>query len=117
MTEQLAADIVTAFLVILGSLMCLAAGVGLIRFPDVLSRLHAATKPQIFGLILIVLDVAISNLSVRTVTIAAAILVFQCLTAPMSAHMVARTGYNTEHVRRDVLIVDELAARRRRRRG
>jgi multicomponent Na+:H+ antiporter subunit G len=59
-------DIVTAILVLAGAAMCLAAGVGLIRFPDVLSRLHAATKPQIFGLMAVTADVAINNFSVGT---------------------------------------------------
>jgi multicomponent Na+:H+ antiporter subunit G len=48
-------------LVLTGALMCFAAGVGLIRFPDVLSRLPAATKPQIFGLMVITADIAVTH--------------------------------------------------------
>lgn len=108
-----ARDVITAVLVLGGALLCLAAGVGLIRFPDVLSRLHAATKPQIFGLMLITADVAVNNFSVATVTFVVAIVVFQALTAPMSAHLVARAAYETHHLRNDLLIVDELRPRRR----
>ncbi|GAA2233746.1 monovalent cation/H(+) antiporter subunit G [Herbiconiux moechotypicola] len=101
-------DVVTAVLVLLAALMCFAAGVGLIRFPDVLSRLHAATKPQILGLMAIVADVAVTNFSLGTLTLAVAIVFFQSLTAPVSAHLVGRAAYRTDHFRRDILVVDEL---------
>ena len=38
-------DLVGALFLLLGTLFCLAAVVGVVRFPDVLTRLHAATKP------------------------------------------------------------------------
>jgi multicomponent Na+:H+ antiporter subunit G len=91
--------------------MCFAAGVGLLRFPDVLSRLHAATKPQILGLIAIMADVAVSSPTVGTITIAIAIIVFQSLTAPISAHMVARAAYRSGNFDEAVLVHDELAGR------
>lgn len=109
-------DVITAVLVLTGALMCFAAGVGLLRFPDVLSRLHAATKPQIFGLMAITADVAVNNLTVGTVTLVVAIIIFQALTAPMSAHLVARAAYDTHHLRADILVADELAEERRWRR-
>ena len=43
-----------------------AAGVGLLRFPDALSRLHAATKPQIFGLLLVIAAIALRDHSWMT---------------------------------------------------
>jgi multicomponent Na+:H+ antiporter subunit G len=105
-------DVLTAVLVLAGGAMCLAAGIGLVRFPDVLSRLHAATKPQIFGLMAVTAGVAINNFSVGTVTLCVAIVVFQALTAPMAAHLVGRAAYTTEHLRPDLLIVDELQGHR-----
>lgn len=104
-------DVLTAVLVLAAALMCLAAGVGLLRFPDVLSRLHAATKPQIFGLMAVTADVAVNNFTLGTVTLVVAINVFQALTAPMAAHLVARAAYDTHHLRTDLLVVDELDRR------
>ncbi|MDH6237918.1 monovalent cation/H(+) antiporter subunit G [Cryobacterium sp. CG_9.6] len=104
-------DVLTAVLVLAGALMCFAAGVGLLRFPDVFSRIHAATKPQIFGLMAITADVAVNNFTVGTVTLIVAIVAFQALTAPMAAHLVARAAYGTAHLHPDLLIVDELAYR------
>lgn len=103
-----AGDVVTAVLVLLAAVMCLAAGVGLLRFPDVLTRLHSATKPQILGLMAVTADVAVNNLSVGTVTLVVAIVLFQALTAPMAAHLVARAAYVTDHLRPDLLVLDEL---------
>ncbi len=109
MIVEQARDVVTAVLVLAAAVMCLAAGVGLIRFPDVLTRLHAATKPQIFGLMAVAVDVAINNFSVGTVTLVLAIVVFQALTAPTAAHLVARSAYTGNNSRPDLLIVDEFA--------
>ncbi|RWZ64442.1 monovalent cation/H(+) antiporter subunit G [Labedella populi] len=99
----------TATFIVIAAFLCGAAGIGLLRFPDVLSRLHAATKPQILGLGLIVVDVAVSNISLATIAFAIAILFFQGLTAPISAHMVGRAAYRGDHLRRDLLVTDELA--------
>jgi multicomponent Na+:H+ antiporter subunit G len=102
-------EAITATFIVVAAFLCAAAGIGLLRLPDVLSRLHAATKPQILGLGLIIVDVAVSNVSIATIAFAIAILFFQGLTAPISAHMVGRAAYRGDHVRRDLLVTDELA--------
>lgn len=100
-------EVITAVLVLLSAFLCFAAAVGLIRFRDVLTRLHAATKPQVLGLIAIVIDVAVSMPSVATVTLAVAIIGFQSLTAPLAAHMVGRAAYRTKHYDPALLLRDE----------
>ena len=109
MIPETVRDAITVLLVLVAALMCAAAGVGLFRFPDVLSRLHAATKPQILGLMAICLDIALNSLSVASFALITAIIIFQGLTAPISAHMVGRAAYRSDHVRRDLLLRDELA--------
>lgn len=102
-------DVVAALLILLSAFLSMAAGIGIIRFPDVLTRLHAATKPQVIGLatILVALVAAIPTWGVLTTAVL--VMTFQLLTQPMTAHMVARSAYRTDHVRRDLLVVDELA--------
>ncbi|GAB3181567.1 monovalent cation/H(+) antiporter subunit G [Nesterenkonia halophila] len=102
-------DGVAAVFLVIGGLMSLAAGVGLLRFPDLHSRMHAATKPQVLGLLMFVLAAALTWRSWELVAIALLTWGVQILTAPVSAHMVGRAGYRSRHVRRDVLVVDELA--------
>lgn len=101
-------DIVVSALLIGGALMSLAAGIGLVRFPDLLSRMHAATKPQVLGLLLLLLALAVENESWILLPVLVLCWVFQLLTSPVSAHMVGRAGYRTRHLRRDLLTVDEL---------
>jgi len=85
-----------------------AAGVGLLRFPDALSRLHAATKPQILGLLLVIAAVALDARSFATLAALAPVFIFQCLTAPIAAHMVGRAAYRTGQIDSETLVVDEL---------
>ena len=53
------ADTVAAVLVLGGSALALTAAVGVVRFPDTLSRMHAASKPQVLGLLLVLAGAAI----------------------------------------------------------
>ncbi|HWR85492.1 MAG TPA: monovalent cation/H(+) antiporter subunit G [Rhodoglobus sp.] len=101
-------DAAAGVLLVLGALLSVAAGVGLLRFPDALARLHAGTKPQIFGLICILAAIALSNRSWATLLALAPVLLLQMLTAPISAHMVGRAGYRTGNFRADQLVTDEL---------
>ncbi len=102
-------DAIAAVLLLLAAFLTLAAAVGLIRFPDALSRLHAATKPQILGVILVVLALALSVRSWTVLLLLIPVVVFQLLTAPISAHMVGRAGYRTGDYEPETLTADELA--------
>lgn len=101
-------DLAAAVLLVLGAFLSLVAGIGLLRFPDALSRLHAATKPQILGLIVVLAAIALEDRSWTTLLALAPVLIFQMLTAPISAHMVGRAGYRTGNFRADTLYVDDL---------
>ncbi|WP_104167922.1 monovalent cation/H(+) antiporter subunit G [Arthrobacter sp. SX1312] len=101
-------DVIVSVLLVGGALMSLAAGIGLVRFPDLLSRMHAATKPQVLGLLLFLLALAVEFESWPLVPVLVLCWIFQLLTSPVSAHMVGRAGYRTRHLRRDLLTLDEL---------
>ncbi|WP_170028624.1 monovalent cation/H(+) antiporter subunit G [Diaminobutyricimonas aerilata] len=101
-------DVIAAVCLLLGALLSAAAGVGLLRFPDALSRMHAASKPQILGLVLVLAAIALTARSWSTVLVLVPVLLFQLLTVPISAHMIGRAGYRTGNFRRELLLVDEL---------
>ena len=101
-------DLLAAIALLLGAFLSAAAGVGLLRFPDALSRMHAATKPQILGLIFVVAAIALSARSWSTLLALVPVLLFQMLTAPISAHMVGRAAYRTGNFDGETLVVDEL---------
>jgi multicomponent Na+:H+ antiporter subunit G len=102
-------DILGATFVMLGAFLCLAASVGLARFPDVLSRMHAATKPQTLGLIVVAAGVELSLRSWAAFGTVLLITALQLTTAPVAAHLVSRTVYRSNQVRRDLLDRDDLA--------
>jgi len=101
-------DIAAVVCVLLSAALTVAAGIGLLRFPDALSRLHAATKPQIFGLLLIIAAIALDQRSVATLLALIPVFVFQSLTAPVAAHMVGRAAYRTGQLDDETLVIDEL---------
>jgi len=107
-------DVLSGACLICGALLSVAAGIGLLRFPDLLSRMHAATKPQVLGLLLILAGTALRLATVVDVTTLVLVGVFQLATAPVAAHMVCRAAYRTGQFSDDLLVTDELAVARQR---
>ena len=101
-------DVVAVSFLLTGALLCLTAGLGLVRFPDVLARMHAGTKPQVLGVLLVMVGGAIRLGGSSATWMLLLVAAFQLLTAPVSAHLVSRVAYRRRHVRRDLLLVDEL---------
>ncbi|WP_353116144.1 monovalent cation/H(+) antiporter subunit G [Microbacterium sp.] len=112
-----AIDIVVVVLVLCGALLCLSAAIGLLRLRDVPTRLHAATKPQVLGLLLICIAIALSQRSVEGtllgLLLVAPVVLMQFATAPLSAHMVGRQAYRNGSVHERSMVVDEYADSKR----
>jgi multicomponent Na+:H+ antiporter subunit G len=106
-------DIAVLVLILLAAVLCLSASVGLLHFRDVPSRLHAATKPQVLGVILVCLAVALSQRSVGGIllglALVAPVVLMQFATAPLSAHIVGRQAYRNGTTEERRLVVDDLA--------
>ena len=105
-------DVIAAACLLSGAVLSLAAGLGLLRFPDLLARMHSATKPQVLGLLLILIGTALRLGTVVDITTLALVGAFQLAVAPVAAHIVGRAAYRTGQFRRDLLVTDELAAAR-----
>ncbi len=86
-------DVLAGFFLVAGATLALVAAIGLVRFPDVFSRMHAATKPQTLGIICILIGLALRLQTVTAVTTIIVIIAFQLLTAPVASHMVGRAAY------------------------
>ena len=100
-------DIVTAVLVLGGSALALTAAIGVVRFPDTLMRMHAATKPQVLGLLLVLGGAAIrlrGNVDIGMIILTA---MFTLITAPVVAHRVGQLAYREQNIRDDLLTLDE----------
>lgn len=111
MTIESVLDTVALILVLIGALLCLTATIGLLRWPDVPSRLHAATKPQVLGVLLIVVAIALSQRTWEAVAFGIPIILIQFATAPLAAHMVGRAAYRNRTTDEENLYVDELQHR------
>ncbi|WP_017201360.1 monovalent cation/H(+) antiporter subunit G [Microbacterium algeriense] len=113
MIPDLVIDAAVLILILFGAVLCLSASVGLLHFRDVPTRLHAATKPQVLGLLLICIAIALSQRSVGGILFGLAlvtpVVLMQFATAPLSAHMVGRQAYRNGTIEQRGLVVDELA--------
>ena len=86
----------------------LVAAIGILRFPDVLTRMHSATKPQVLGLLLVLLGLGLRLRDPAAIGLLALVALFQLVTSPIASHMVGRASFRAGQVRRDLLVVDEL---------
>jgi multicomponent Na+:H+ antiporter subunit G len=93
-------NIVSGALILVGLTFFLAATVGIVRFPDFYTRMHAAGKGDTLSTILILLGVAlytVGDFSVETLLVAIkimAIAVFIMVTSPTSTHALMQAGYD-----------------------
>lgn len=92
---MLVVDWIAVALVAGGLFFVLAATGGVLRFPDVYSRLHAASKASTLGVSGILLGTSLHFTAASGVLSVKELLtiVFLFLTSPVAAHMIARTAY------------------------
>jgi multicomponent Na+:H+ antiporter subunit G len=101
-------DIVTSVLVLGGSTLALTAAVGVVRFPDTLTRMHAASKPQVLGLLLVLAGAAVQLRGQVDVGMIILTGLFTVITAPVVANRVGQLAYREQNIRDDLLITDEM---------
>lgn len=93
---MIAADLwqsVVALLLLAGSIFAVVSAVGVVRLPDLYTRMHAASKAGVVGAGLILLAVALISADYAVVLRAILGIVFLVLTTPVSAHLLARAAY------------------------
>jgi multicomponent Na+:H+ antiporter subunit G len=90
---SLVLEVVVGLLMLTGALFCFVAAIGLIRLPDVYTRMHAASKACALGSGLLILAVGLYAVDLGIATRAIAGFVFLLLTTPISAHLLARAAY------------------------
>ena len=96
-------DGVAALLVVASSVLALSAAVGLNRFPDLFTRIHAAAKPQTLGVVLVLIAIGVVTRDPGHVWLLIAIGAFQLMTVPVSALLVGRRAYRTLPLRPELL--------------
>lgn len=86
----------TMVLFILGAFFILVSAIGLLRFPDLYTRMHATTKATSFGLLLMILATAIYFNTGMVWLKAVLVIIFIYLTAPLASHSIAQSDKDKE---------------------
>lgn len=84
-------NIIVHFLILTGALFILIASIGIFRFKDLYSRLHASTKAPSFGIFLIVIGVCIFFNEPLVYLKGLLIVLFIYLTAPLATHAIIKS--------------------------
>jgi multicomponent Na+:H+ antiporter subunit G len=107
-------EALVSLLFVLGAGLVLLASLGLVRLPDLYTRMHASTKPATLGVSLAVAALAIHSGELGIGVRAVLVVLFFLLTAPVAAHRLARAAYQAGVPRWEGTVRDELHEARRR---
>lgn len=103
-------EFIAVLLIFIGSITSVVSAVGLIRFPDVYTRAHAATKTTTVAVLIALVGAFLylwfteSFVSIRIILG----IVFVFITAPVSGHLVLRASYRAKVKMSETSIKDEL---------
>jgi multicomponent Na+:H+ antiporter subunit G len=86
-------ETITSLLMLTGAIFAFLSALGILRFPDLFSRMQAATKGSAFGVTCLLLAVAVHFAELGIATRAIVTIFFVLLTAPVAAHMIGRAAY------------------------
>jgi multicomponent Na+:H+ antiporter subunit G len=103
-------QIAAGLLLLAGALFAVVAAIGLVRLPDLFTRMHAASKAGPVGAGLMLLALALHARDLGIASRALAGIVFLLLTTPISAHLLARAAYFSGVRPGSLTQVDELRA-------
>ncbi|WP_434064244.1 monovalent cation/H(+) antiporter subunit G [Pararhizobium gei] len=104
----MALAIAVGTLLIAGSLFSLLAALGILRFPDLYTRMHAASKAGTIGSGLLLLAAGLHALDIAILLRSLAGFGFFLLTAPIAAHLLAKTAHDAGYSMSSLSVVDQL---------
>jgi multicomponent Na+:H+ antiporter subunit G len=102
-------DVIAGIAVVLGSLLALLGAIGLIRFPDVFTRIHAAAKASTMGVILATLAAALEAETFAALALLLLVAALLFLSAPLGTSLLARAAYHDTETSRILDDRDDLA--------
>jgi multicomponent Na+:H+ antiporter subunit G len=95
-------------MVIVGALFSMVAALGIVRLPDLYTRMHSGSKAGTVGSGLTLLAIALVSFDGAVILRALLGFVFFMLTAPISAHLLARASYIAGYRPAAQFVVDDL---------
>lgn len=106
-----AADVIGLVLMGAGVILAIIASIGVQRFRDVLMRMHAASKTQLLGLLLILAGAALIAGSWPVAGMLLVVVLVQMVTVTISSTMVGRAAFRRGFVSGLHYAVDDLTPR------
>jgi multicomponent Na+:H+ antiporter subunit G len=100
-------DWISAVFWFVGATLVLLAAIGVLRMPDLFTRMQAAAKASTMGIGCLLIGTAIELGDSASVARAISIAAFVMLTSPVAAHVVARAAYLSEVPLWSGTVVDE----------
>ncbi|AWI56372.1 monovalent cation/H(+) antiporter subunit G [Sinorhizobium fredii] len=97
-----------AIIMVVGASFSLLAALGLLRFPDLYTRMHAASKAGTVGSGLLLVAAGLHSLDPAIFVRALAGFVFLVLTAPISAHLLAKAAHQAGYRMTKLSVIDQL---------
>jgi multicomponent Na+:H+ antiporter subunit G len=88
---------------LVGATLVLLSAIGVVRFPDVLARLHALAKASTLGVLLILAGVAVNLRDLNDLTSVVLAGVLHLLASPPASNMVSRAAYLTQGLPPDAI--------------
>ena len=88
-------ELITSALLLFGGFMMFVSALGLLRFPDLFTRMHAAAKTGTVGIIALVIAVAVHFQQFDVTVLAILIVAFFFLTAPIATQLIGRAAYQS----------------------
>lgn len=103
-------EFLAAFLILIGSIISVISAYGIIRFPDVYSRAHAATKSSTLAVLLTLAGAFLYFLMVDgTISVRLILgIIFVFITSPTAGHLIIRAAYKSNVKMTETTVVDEL---------
>ncbi len=105
---DMAVTLLVAVLLVGGAIFSLLAAIGIIRFPDLYTRMHAASKAGTIGSGLLLLAAGVHSLDPAILIRALAGFFFFVLTAPISAHLLAKAAHQAGYRLTKLSVIDQL---------
>lgn len=100
-------DVVGAVLILLGAAFALVAAIGLVRLPDVLNRMHAGSKPQTLGFLMLCVGLSLVLRDGSATAMLAVAACLQLVTSPVATQVMAKAAFRTGQYRPELVVLDE----------
>jgi len=93
--------IFSGFLLLVGSFLCISGGIGLLRFPDFYTRMHAVGVTDTLGAGMILVGLMILSTDLLVFAKLVMVLLFTLLIGPTTSHVLAKAAFHNGVIPKD----------------